>query len=88
MEFLQERGRTPHFIAIHPEWTTRGYVFVTEAGNKCYIVCHSADFTNATARVIMEGRDLADEIDFPVSEHEQDVQMAVCGQYLWTWELG
>lgn len=90
IEFLQERGRIANAIVVHPQWTTRGYVFVTESDNKAFLVVNSLDMTLAVAQMMMKEQDIdlpSYTMGVPVTENTFDVQRAISGRYLWTFPL-
>lgn len=90
MQFLDETGRVAKAIVIHPNWTSRGYVFVSSAGGQIYMIANTADFNLACAQIMMkeEPEDLYQYIfDVPVSQDESLLMKAIGGQYIWTLPL-
>lgn len=87
INFLKRRG-TKIVVTTHPQWTSRGYVFVTQVNKQGYIVANSYDVDIACAAAIMNNKDIADyTYGIPIESNKDDFQVASSGVYLCSYPL-
>lgn len=89
VELVQTREGKLVCIVVHPQWVSRGYVFLTQDNDKYYIATNTSDFEIALAKMYMSGKeDISDRTyGFPISTHPVDANVALKGIYSWTLQL-
>lgn len=90
-QFLDERGIVADEILPHPDWTSRGYVFIVEKNSRYYILVNDKDLDLAFAWLRWGEERKEDIYDFtfgvPITRDEQKFQTVVGGRYICVLEL-
>lgn len=89
VEWAQTGNKKLICVISHPQWVSRGYVFVTQDNDKYFIATNTNDLQLALAKLYMAGNeDVSDyTYGFPISEHPVDANLALKGIYVWTLQL-